>query len=134
MKNPKGRQHLKKLKEKAENDELAKKRLVKIELKNKRRRKRNKENIIIDVVIWCLSVCMAAVILAWGVIPGWTDYVKKDYLIYTGEITVYNQMKRSRIELEDGTTIWGIGDFDEENTYGTVIYSKRTKLFLGGIN
>lgn len=77
---------------------------------------------------------MAVVMLAWGVIPGWTDYIRKDYVVYTGEITVYNQMKRSRIELEDGTTIWGRGDFNEEDTYGTVVYSRRTKLFLGGGN
>jgi hypothetical protein len=43
-------------------------------------------------------------------------------------------MKHSRIELEDGTTIWGIGDFKEEDSYGTVVYSKRTKQFLGGNN
>ena len=77
---------------------------------------------------------MAIVILAWGVIPGWTDYVKKDYVVYKGEITVYQQTRRSRIELEDGTTVWGTGNFDQEDTYGTVIYSRRTKQFLGGIH
>ena len=134
MKNPKEKDRLLKLKEKAKNDELAKKQLKKIERKNKRRRMREKENIIADVFIWGLSICVAAVILAWAVIPGWADYVSKDYVVYTGEITVYNQMKRSRIELEDGTTVWGRGDFDEGDKYGTVIYSKRTKLFLGGSN
>ena len=43
-------------------------------------------------------------------------------------------LRRSRVELDDGTTIWGIGDFDEEDTYGTVVYSRRTKQFLGGGN
>lgn len=132
MKNPKEKEHLRKLKEKAQSDELAKKRLEKIERKNKRRRKREKENIITDAIIWSISVCLAIVILAWGVIPGWTDYVKKDYVVYKGEITVYQQGKHSRIELEDGTTVWGTGDFDEKDTYGTVIYSRRTKQFLGG--
>lgn len=134
MKNPKERQHLRKLKEKAQTDETARRQLEKIERKNKRRRQRNKDNIITDIIIWSATVCLAVAILAWGVIPGWTDYIRKDYVVYTGEITVHKQMKHSRIELEDGTTIWGIGDFNEEDTYGTVVYSRRTKQFLGGGN
>ena len=50
----------------------------------------------------------------------------------TGEISVHGQMRHSYIELEDGTTVWGRGDFDAEDMYGTVVYSKRTKEFLGG--
>ena len=134
MKNPKERQHLRKLKEKAQTDETARRQLEKIERKNKRRRQRNKDNIITDIIIWSATVCLAVAILAWGVISGWTDYIRKDYVVYIGEITVHNQMKHSRIELEDGTTIWGIGDFNEEDTYGTVVYSRRTKQFLGGGN
>ena len=134
MKNPKEKERLKKLREKVQSDENAKKQLEKIERKNKRRRQRNKDNIITDVVILSITVCLAVVILAWAIIPGWLDYAKKDYVVYSGEITVYEQMKRSRIELEDGTTIWGRGDFNEEDTYGTVVYSKRTKQFLGGKN
>ena len=134
MKNPKERQHLRKLKEKAQTDETARRQLEKIERKNKRRRQRNKDNIITDIIIWSATVCLAVAILAWGVLPGWTDYLRKDYVVYTSEITVHNQMKHSRIDLEDGTTIWGIGDFNEEDTYGTVVYSRRTKQFLGGGN
>ena len=132
MKNPKEKEHLRRLKEKAQNDESAKKQLEKIERKNKRRCKREKENIITDIIIWSISICLAIVILAWGVIPGWTDYIKKDYVVYNGKITVHQQIRRSRIELEDGTTIWGIGDFDEADNFGSVVYSKRTKQFLGG--
>ena len=132
MKNPKEKEHLQKLKEKAQNDESAKKKLEKIERKNKRRRKREKENIIADILIWSITICLAIVILTWGVIPGWTDYIKKDYVVYTGEITVHSQIKHSRIELEDGTIIWGRGDFNVEDTHGTLVYSRRTKQFLGG--
>ena len=132
VKNPKAKEHLRKLKEKAQSDELAKKQLEKIERKNKRRRRRNKDDMISEVLIWGIAICLAVAILALGVIPGWTDYIRKDYVVYEGDITVYQQMRQSRIELEDGTTIWGIGDFDEEDTYGTVIYSRRTKQFLGG--
>lgn len=134
MKNPKERQRLRKLKEKAQNDETARKQLEKIERKNKRRRQRNKDNIITDIIIWSAAVCLAAAILTWGVIPGWTDYIRKDYVVYTGEFTVYKKLRRSRVKLDDGTTIWGINDFNEEDTYGTVVYSRRTKQFLGGGN
>ena len=134
LKNPKEKEHLRKLKEKAQSDELAKKQLEKLERRNKRRHKRERKNIITDVFIWSISICVGVAILVWGIIPGWTDYVKKDHVVYKGEITVYQQIRRSRIELEDGTVVWGIGDFDEHDTYGTVVYSRRTKLFLGGSN
>ena len=132
LKNPKRKEYLRKLKEKAQNDDFAKKQLGKIKRRNKRRRKQERKNIITDVFIWSISVCVGVAILVWGIIPGWTDYIRKDYVVYKGEITVYQQMKRSRIELDDGTVIWGIGDFNEHDTYGTVVYSRRTKQFLGG--
>ena len=132
LKNPKEKEHLRRLKEKAQSDELAKKQFEKLERRNKRRRRRERKNIVTDVFIWSISVCVGVAILVWGIIPGWTDYIRKDYVVYTGEITVYQQMKNSRIELDNGTVIWGIGDFDEHDTYGTVVYSRRMKRFLGG--
>ena len=132
LKNPKEKEHLRRLKEKAQSDELAKKQFEKLERRNKRRRRRERKNIVTDVFIWSISVCVGVAILVWGIIPGWTDYIRKDYVVYTGEITVYQQMKYSRIELDNGTVIWGTGDFNEHDTYGTVVYSRRTKQFLGG--
>ena len=132
LKNPKEKEHLRRLKEKAQSDELAKKQFEKLERRNKRRRRQEKKNIITDVFIWSISVCVGVAILVWGIIPGWTDYIRKDYVVYKGEITVYQQMKNSRIELDNGTVIWGIGDFNEYDTYGNVVYSRRTKQFLGG--
>ena len=131
LKNPKEKEHLRRLKEKAQSDELAKKQFEKLERRNKRRRRQEK-NIITDVFIWSISVCVGVAILVWGIIPGWTDYIRKDYVVYKGEITVYQQMKNSRIELDNGTVVWGIGDFNEHDTYGTVVYSRRTNQFLGG--
>ena len=131
-KDPKEKERLRKLKEKAQNDDASKKQLSKFERQIKRKRKRNRETIIEDVVYFCLAGCIAGAILFLTVIPAWTDYVKKDYVVYTGEITVFANFKRSRIYLEDGTIVWGIGDFDAEDTHGTVIYSRRTKQFLGG--
>ena len=132
LKNPKEKEHLRRLKEKAPSDELAKKQFEKLERRNKRRRRRERKNIVTDVFIWSISVCVGVAILVWGIIPGWTDYIRKDYFVYKGEITVYEQMKNSRIELDNGTVIWGIGDFNEHDTYGTVVYSRRTNQFLGG--
>ena len=132
LKNPKEKEHLRRLKEKAQSDELAKKQFEKLERRKKRRRRRERKNIVTDVFIWSISVCVGVAILVWGIIPGWTDYIRKDYVVYTGEITVYQQMKYSRIELDNGTVIWGTGDFNEHDTYGTVVYSRRTKQFLGG--
>lgn len=83
-KNPKERKRLRKLKGKAKNDENVKNQLDKIKRKNKRKnkrkRQRNKDNIIINVVIWSLTACLAVAILACGVIPGLTDYIKKTTL------------------------------------------------------
>ena len=132
MKNPKEKEHLRRLRERARKDEGAKKQFEKIQRKKKRRRKREKENIIVGILIWSAAVCVAGVILIWGIIPGWTDYVKKDYVVYKGEIAVYQRIRLSHIELADGTTVWGVGDFDDEDTSGTVVYSRRTKRFLGG--
>ena len=132
LKNPKEKEHLRRLKEKAQSDELAKKQFEKLECRNKRRRRRERKNIVTDVFIWSISVCVGVAILVWGIIPGWTDYIRKDYVVYKGEISVYQQMKNPRIELDNGTVIWGIGDFNEHDTYGTVVYSKRTNQFLGG--
>ena len=50
MKNRKKRQHLRKLNEKAKGDDLAKKQLERIERKNKRRRTREKDNIITEML------------------------------------------------------------------------------------
>ncbi|MBR3894078.1 MAG: hypothetical protein IKJ35_02910 [Clostridia bacterium] len=134
MENPKKKQRIKALKEKAKHDEAARKQLDKIERQNKRRRKRNRGNMIFDIFILVLSICCAGLLLFFGIVPGWIDYVKKDYVVYTGEITFHYKLRSgSYIELADGTTVWGgKGAFDSEDTYGTVVYSKRTKLFLDG--
>lgn len=132
MENPKKKQRIKTLKEKAKHDEDARKQLDKVKRQNKRRRKRNKDTVIADVFILVLSICCAGLILFFGIVPGWIDYIKKDYVVYTGEITVHYKMKRSRIELADGTVVWGKGEFDSGDTYGTVVYSQRTKEYIGG--
>ena len=134
LKNPKERLHIKRIRERSATDEAAKKQLEKIERKNKRRRERRKGDRITEILFGSFVVCFLVVLLVVGVMASWIDYAKKDYVVYTGDITVYEQMRHSHIELDDGTTVWGIGDFEEEDTCGTVVYSKRTKQFLGGRN
>lgn len=132
MKGKNERAHLKKLKEKAQTDELAKKRLQKIERKSRRQCERRRSDRFFEAFIMGISVCLAVTILFWAVIPAWTDYARKDYAVYTGEIKVNSQTRNPYIKLGDGTTVWGRGDFDTDDTYGTVVYSRRTKQFLGG--
>ena len=73
-------------------------------------------------------------ILILGVLPGWNDYLRTDYVIYTGEISVTYKLRNRYIELEDGTVVrsYDLSEFDSDDTFGTVIYAKRTGLYLGG--
>ena len=131
MKNKKDRQHVRRLKRRAKNEEIAKAQLDKIKRKNKRRRREHRGRVFAEILLWALFIAIAAALLVLCVIPGWMDYILKDYTVYTGEIKVYDQMKNSRIELADGTTVWGNGDFDPDDTYGTVVYAKRSNRLLG---
>ena len=128
MKDPREKAWVKRLKERAETDAFAKKRLAKIE----RRQKRERRNVRADRILFCLSVGLCLVILVCAVVPTWTDFLRKDYVVYTGEVTVVYVHKNSRVILADGTTVWGIGDLEEGDTYGTVVYSHRSKQLLSG--
>lgn len=132
MKNPKARRRIKNLRERAEHDESARKQLEKLEAKNKRRRHRNRDTIVSDVLVFSLGLGLSALILFLGIIPGWTDYSEKDYAVYTGEITVVRAGRHSTITLNDGTVVYGSGNFDKGDTYGTVVYARRSRIYLGG--
>ena len=67
-----------------------------------------------------------------NIAPLVTDYIVKDYVVYTGEIEVCNKFNRPYIELEDGTIVRGGTVLTEEDSYGTVVYSKRSEIALGG--
>lgn len=129
--NKKDKERMEKLKAKALTDENAAKALAKLERKHKRRRERNRTNLIYETVLFVLVACVAVFLLAYCVIPGITDYVCKDYVVYTGSFEVYG-MRRVRIKLEDGTVLSGRAGFANGEAYGTVVYAKRTKIVLGG--
>lgn len=129
---PKETQRIRNLKEKAQNDEIAKKQLEKIKRQRKWRKERNKADLISQAFLLCLAVGLS-IFLQFEAMAGWKDYINKDYAVYTGEITVHQRLsRRSFITLDDGTVVWGIDDFDAEDTYGTVVYSRKSKQFLGG--
>ena len=71
-------------------------------------------------------------ILTFSLIPAVADHIVKDYVVYTGEITVSKYIRSSSITLEDGTVIYGSTDLTSEDTFGTVVYAKRSKTALGG--
>ena len=125
-------QRMKKLRAKAEIDEQAAKQLAKMECKKKRQKKKNRGNIIYYIFLFSLVVGFELFIIIGGIVPLLTDHVVKDYVVYTGEIKVCDNFKRPYIELEDGTIVRGGTELTEEDTYGTVIYAKRSKIALGG--
>ena len=125
-------QRMKKLRAKAEIDEQAAKQLAKMERKKKIQKKKNRGNIIYYIFLFSLVVGFELFIIIGGIVPLLTDHVVKDYVVYTGEIKVCDNFKRPYIELEDGTIVRGGTELTEEDSYGTVIYAKRSKIALGG--
>ena len=122
------------LEKRAQTDDLAKKRLEKLKRKAKKKRKQKIADIIFECFLLILCMGIAIVSLLVGVIPGWTDYIKKDYVVYTGEIAVYDNYKHGYITIEDGTKIEGTSIFDSNDKSGTLVYSKRMRIALGGVS
>ena len=125
-------QRIKKLRIKAETDEQAAKQLAKMERKIKRRRKKNRGDFICYMFLFAMVIGVELFIIIGGIAPLVTDHIVKDYVVYTGEIKVCDNFKRSYIELENGTVLRGGTILSEEDTYGTVVYAKRSKIALGG--
>ena len=125
-------QRLKMLRANAATDEHAAKKLTKMERKIKRQRKKNRGDLIFYVVLFAMVIGFELFAVIGGIAPLVTDHIVKDYVVYTGEIKVYDNFKRPYIELEDGTIVRGGTSLSEEDTYGTVVYSKRSKIALGG--
>ena len=132
QRNKKTDKRIRKLKEKAAKDPKAEK-LLKIEQDRiRRRRKKNRSDHIYEIVVFTLASVLACCILIFGVLGPLFDVCKKDYVVYTGAIRVYEDLKHPYILLEDGTRINGTARLTEEDTFATIIYAKRSKLTLGG--
>lgn len=125
----KSKLQISRLKERAQTDPIAAKRLQKLERKYRRKNKElfNAESLFIFAVL----LVIIFLLLFLCVIPGWTDYILKDYEIYEGEFEVVRYIRISYIIFEDGTRVSG-GLGMEDGTYNRkIVYSSRTKMALG---
>ena len=131
------KQRVDKTRQKAGTDTKAAAIAARMERKSERRQKREKKQgrarFFGYAFLFTLAIAVIVIEICGVMIPTWTDYAMKDYVIYTGkiEVTAYTSGRR-HITLEDGTVVFGVGDFHSEDTYGTVVYAKRSKRLLGG--
>lgn len=123
---------IKALREKAATDPVAKKRLRKMERKHKNRLKNDRFN---KILTFSLTSLLIFINLFAAVIPGWTDYIKKDYVVYGGETAteydVQRYVRTSTVTLDDGTVLTGPFGLDQGKHNERIVYSKRTKIVLG---
>lgn len=127
----KGQRRLRNLKKQAKDDPGATQELERLKRKKRNKRKKNAKSIAGDV---CLSVMLLGLALALTllfVLPGWTDFILKDYQIYEGEFEVTKGNKMKYIDLDDGTSLIGGGGLDLGEHNGRVVYSKRTHTTMG---
>lgn len=131
--------HQKKLRMRADSDPVAKAQLERIERKSKKNGQQSKwlkvGNIALLVLIF---LCVAANITG-VLVPVTMDLICKDYVLYAGELTYQDTVmgtrvftRRTDLVLADGTALTGTAGFTKEDTYGTVVYAKRSKIALGG--
>lgn len=133
------KQRADKIRQKAGTDTKAAAIAARMERKSERRQQREKKQsrarFFGYAFLITLAIAVIVIEICGVIIPTWTDYAMKDYVIYTGkiEVTAYTSGRRY-ITLEDGTVVFGVGDFHSEDTHGTVVYAKRSKRLLGGEN
>ena len=128
-----------------ESKDLTDKNIAKRLAQTKRQIKKYKKKLIDEIAI--ISIVLAMIVgfeifaIAVGV-PTLKDYIKKDYVVYTGEFELVDPYwNDAYIELEDGTRLGdGVkGDnrfakytfLTEGKNYGTVVYAKRSGIVLG---
>ena len=128
----KGQRRLRNLKKQVKDDPGAAQELERLKRKKRNKRKKNAKSIAGDV---CLSVMLLGLALALTllfVLPGWTDFILKDYQIYEGEFEVTRgSSKPYYIDLDDGASLRGGGGLDLGEHNGRVVYSKRTHTTMG---
>ena len=130
---------IKRLEKDAQDNPELQKQLNKLKRKRSNRNKRDGNGIWLDIFVSVLASALILINLFGYVVPGWTDYTLKDYVVYTGTYEtsssntggykiVYSGKQLYTI-LPDGTQIMG-GSFNSGNNYGTVIYSKRSLILI----
>jgi len=132
--NKKENKRIQKLKEQAATDEKARGKLEKLQRKRERKKTRDKPKLIREIAFLLLPLGLG-ILLLYAAVPTLIDYIKKDYVVYSGNFTVeisYNgRFISEEITLEDGTTLEGTAGLHGDDTCGTVIYAKRSKMALG---
>ena len=122
----KAKKRLQNLRLKAETDTVAQKLLEKEENKMKKRKKNERAEIFLCVLITiCILVSLVISVL------GWCDYIIKDYVIYEGNFIVYSHTRNSSITLDDSTQISGRLGLSSGGYNGALVYTKRTHIALG---
>ena len=124
----KQREIRKKLEEKAKTDPYAKKRLDKM---NRKRKKSIKQELIEKAVSFAVLAVLFIVNFSFFFLPAWTDYVKKDYVVYEGRVQVDYYRRHYYTHLDDGkTTLTGSAGLSEGEHNVTIVYSKRSEIVL----
>ena len=111
----------------AESDPIARARLEKLRRKSGRGKK---ERVVTNIIIWGLLAVLITVNLCFATVPCWVDYATKDYVVYTGNFTAHDYMKRDHIILENGTYLNGRGGYEDGEWFGKVVYSRRSRIVL----
>ncbi len=121
-------ERIQKLKHRAETDPSVLKQLA--NLKN-RSQKSKRKAFVSALLVETFLIILILANLFFAVVPGWTDFVKKDYVIYEGEFEVYNYTCEHFIILEDGTRLKGALGLDSGTYNDKIVYSHRSKFALG---
>lgn len=131
--------HQKKLRMRADSDPVAKAQLERIERKSKKNGQQSKWLKVGNVALLVLIFVCVAVNIIGILVPITMDLICKDYVLYTGELAYQDSVtitrtiiRRTDLVLVDGTALTGTAGFTREDTYGTVVYAKRSKIALGG--
>jgi hypothetical protein len=130
---------IKRLENDAKDKPELQKQLNKLKRKRSNRNKREGKSIWLDILIAVIATVAICLNLFLAVIPGWTDYTLKDYVVYTGSYETvhsstggyYGIVRRGNTfytVLPDGTRIDGASH--SGTNYGTVIYSKRSLILI----
>ena len=122
-------ERIKRLEKDAKETPALQKQLDKLKRKRANRNKRDGNSILLDLIVSVLVSFCIFLNLFCCVIPGWTDYALKDYVVYTGEYKSTYTAKSYYTILPDGTEITG-SSLNEGSHHGTVIYSKRSLILI----
>lgn len=98
----------------------------------KRKSKKSKlKDIMTGLLVESFLIILILANLFMAVLPGWTDYINKDYAVYEGKFEVYNHTGEYFIILEDGTRLKGALGLDSGTYNDKIVYSHRSKFALG---